>query len=281
MVQKLELSLFPYRHFTEPDRNLLTRAVVQLNTQRKTTIMTAALSSPSSLISKTSPFWSRYFTQNAKRWEEFIKMFEAQNLTLNAAFVKSIQTFQLGEQSEGRCLMQLAQQYADTHGDPEYVQTIRQFIKEEQRHAHFLKLALQAHGSTVIEKNWTDNLFRKIRKLCGLEMMASVLFTAEIIAVTYYGCLAKVSEHPLARQLFERILQDEAMHLKFHGEHLRKLRSRGRWSNFRSGLNRGFMWAVAAVVWREHYVVLHHGFKSFRQFLKRCDGQLTQVIIDF
>ena len=144
--------------------------------------------------------------------------------------------------------MHLARQYADAHDDAEYIKAIQQFIKEEQRHAHFLKLALHKNDFSVLEQNWTDNGFRKLRKLCGLEMMVSVLFTAEIIAVAYYGCLAKASEHPLTRQLFDRILQDEAMHLKFHGEHLRTLRDQGRWASLRSVLNRLFVWVVAGVV---------------------------------
>ena len=241
--------------------------------------MVVTLSPLSANLTKTSPFWSRYFTQNSERWKEFTKTFESQSLQLNPEFVKSIQTFQLGEQSEGRCLLHLAQQYANIHSDPEYIKAIQQFIKEEQRHAYLLKLALQANSSPVIKKNWTDSLFRKVRKLCGLEMMVSVLFTAEIIAVAYYGCLAKASEHSLARKLFERILKDEAMHLKFHGEHLRKLRSRGQMVILRSGLNRLFVWLVAGLVWREHFVVLRHSFDSFGEFLKRCDSQLCQVLM--
>ncbi|MEA5464495.1 ferritin-like domain-containing protein [Leptothoe sp. PORK10 BA2] len=240
--------------------------------------MVAISAFPSLGMHKTAPFWSRYFAQNTERWEEFSQTFEPQRLTLNPDFIKSLQMFQLGEQSEGRCLMHLAQQYGDTHGDPEYIKAIQQFIKEEQRHAHFLKLALQNNESVVIEKDWTDTLFRKIRRLCDLEMMISVLFTAEIIAVAYYGCLAKASEHPLARSLFERICQDEAMHLKFHGEHLRKLRSQGRCITLRSGVNRLFVWLVAGMVWREHYGVLGQTFESFGEFLKRCDGQLSQAI---
>ena len=37
------------------------------------------------------------------------------------------------------------------------------------------------------------------------------------------------------------------MHLKFHGEHLRKLRAQGRWGTLRGGMNRVFVWAVAGV----------------------------------
>ncbi|MBX2862137.1 MAG: hypothetical protein KTR27_01165 [Leptolyngbyaceae cyanobacterium MAG.088] len=115
-----------------------------------------------------------------KRWEGLFKTLEHQQLEVNPEFIESIQTFRLGEQSEGRCLLYLAQQYANVH--------------------------------------------------------------AEIIAVAYYGCLAKASENPVVQTLFEYILQDESMHLKFHGEHLRKLRGQGRWSNLRSGMTRLFVW---------------------------------------
>lgn len=241
--------------------------------------MFITLASSPSNPGKTSPFWDRYFKQNAERWKELIKILESEELALNPEFIESIQAFQLGEQSEGRCLLQLAQQYAATHDDPEYFAAIQLFIKEEQRHARCLKLALQANDSPAMDKNWTDSLFRKIRKLCGLEMMVSVLFTAEIIAVAYYGCLAKASKHLLARSLFERILKDEAMHLRFHGEHLRKLRGQGQGSRFCSGLHRLFVWSVACVVWHEHNVVLRHDFGTFGKFLERCNTQLSQALM--
>ena len=54
----------------------------------------------------------------------------------------SVQDFQAGESSEGRHLLQYAKTYSEQTGDFEYVEAIRLFIAEEQRHArdlaHFL-----------------------------------------------------------------------------------------------------------------------------------------------
>lgn len=220
--------------------------------------------------------WASFFATNTQRWDKFVRNLELEQIQLNPDFVDSIKTFQLGEQSEGRTLIALATKYAQQHNDPDYLCAIQQFIKEEQRHAYFLAEALQVNDAQPIQKQWTDGLFRKLRKLCGLETMISVLLTAEIIAIAYYSTLAKASTDHQARWLFERILQDEVTHLQFHGEHLSQLRS-GPWS-IRWALHRAFVAMVATLVWIEHRHVLKHQFSSIIQLLKRCDTLLVNLV---
>ncbi|NJM98917.1 MAG: ferritin-like domain-containing protein [Phormidesmis sp. RL_2_1] len=219
--------------------------------------------------------WATYFAQNTKRWQQFADGVNFQTIELKPVFIESIKTFQLGEQSEGRTLKALAEQYSIHHNDPDYLVAIQQFIAEEQRHATYLAQALQANESETFSQQWSDGLFRKLRQLCGWEMMISVLLTAEVIAITYYSSLVQASSEPQAKQLFERILQDEAIHLQFHGEYLCHARSRNgaiRWQGHRL-----FLFMVATLVWCEHRHILKCNFSSFVSFAKRCDTLLMNL----
>ncbi|MBE9060440.1 ferritin-like domain-containing protein [cf. Phormidesmis sp. LEGE 11477] len=220
--------------------------------------------------------WTRAFSQNTKRWQQFAQEIDFSTLRLDAHLVDSIKVFQLGECSEGRTLKALAASYAQRHDNPDYLLAIQQFIKEEQRHAYYMAEALRANDVEPIAKQWSDGLFRKVRQLCGWEMMISVLLTAEVIAIAYYSTLAKASSDPQAKRLFERILQDEATHLQFHGEHLRC--DRASKTSIRRRLHRLFHWLVIALVWVEHRQVLTYQFSSFSQFFKRCDALLLTTL---
>ena len=166
--------------------------------------MTTALSTATAVSD-----WARKFADNTQQWQQFSTTFDARTVQLETDFIRSIQTFQLTEQSEGRRLMTVAKQYASRHHRPDYVHVIRQFIGEEQRHADYLSRVLRANGVSPLTKQWTDSIFRHLRKLVGPEVMLSLLLTAEIIAIAYYSSLARASQDPQAKRLFERILQDE------------------------------------------------------------------------
>ncbi|MEM9091776.1 MAG: ferritin-like domain-containing protein [Cyanobacteria bacterium P01_F01_bin.53] len=220
--------------------------------------------------------WTMLFAQNTKRWQQFAATIDFDTMHLEPEMIDSIKTFQLGEQAEGRTLTAVATQYAQSHDEPDYLTAMQQFIGEEQRHAHYMAIALRANGIEPLEKQWSDGLFRKLRKLCGWEMMISVLLTAEVIAIAYYSTLAKASQDPQAKRLFERILQDEVTHLQFHGERLSCARS-GRFST-RWAFHRLFLWVVTGLVWVEHRHVLIHQFSSFPRFIQRCDALLTALV---
>jgi hypothetical protein len=95
----------------------------------------------------------------------------------------SIAAFQLGEYSEGHNLLRFARAYAQRCGDDTLVQITRDFIKEEQRHALLLKRFMVAQSLEVIQRNWTDTMFRRLRRYVGYELPITVLIIAEIIAL--------------------------------------------------------------------------------------------------
>src|SRR5579864_7584999 len=89
--------------------------------------------------------WIAYYRTNARNlmtlpWKRGAELTEVER----DAIAASLQEFQLGESSEGKHLLDHARAYSETH-DPDYLQAMTLFIREEQRHARdlgeFMKLA--------------------------------------------------------------------------------------------------------------------------------------------
>src|SRR5215468_10339104 len=83
--------------------------------------------------------WRDYYQANARLllalpWERGAELTAAER----DAVAASLQDFQLGESSEGRNLLRRAEQYAERADDPEYVEAMQLFVREEQRHARVL-----------------------------------------------------------------------------------------------------------------------------------------------
>ena len=227
----------------------------------------------SAIIRPASPHWVRLFSHNTQRWRQFAASFNEHTVRLNPAFIPSIQAFQLTEQSEGKRLLAIANQYAARHHAPEYVAAIQQFIQEEQRHADYLSRVLRANGAGTLNKQWVDSIFRQLRQRLGPSTLLSLLLVAEIVAIAYYSSLARASEDLQAKCLFERILQDETTHIQFHCNHIAPCLS----FTHRIGQHL-VLGATIIVVWVEHSHVLKHRFRSLFQMMDYCHRLLTKSI---
>src|SRR5207245_9502874 len=89
------------------------------------------------------------------------------------------------------------------------------FIAEEQRHSAILGRFLDRERILRLTNHWLDSMFRRLRKLAGLEVCAMVLVTAEVLAVPFYQALRYATRSPLLRSICMRILCDEAAHLNY------------------------------------------------------------------
>ena len=85
----------------------------------------------------------------------------------------SIATFQLGEQSEGRALLRAAQRFAHGRPIPALVRIVDLFIREEQRHAASLRAFMEHHHIALKRIDWTDRVFRLVRRLAVNAALAS------------------------------------------------------------------------------------------------------------
>jgi hypothetical protein len=179
---------------------------------------------------ETKKIWS------SGQWREyFAKNCEGSNLlTCDAdvhlnnhereAVIKSLQAFQIGESSEGLHLYRCATEYAKKTGDVEYVEAVRLFIREEQRHAQYLARFMGLADIPVARKIFIDGVFRMLRQVAGLECSVSVLMIAEIIANVYYRALHDATRSDFLKAICNQVLRDERMHVQFQAERLAIIR---------------------------------------------------------
>lgn len=170
---------------------------------------------------KTSQQWINYFTRNLteKRidWsgQPVISSEELKSV------LKSLQAWQLGETSDGHNLIRACEKYAIKINDALYVNAIRLFIKEEQKHGNNLGRYLDLISQQRIKKNWGDSLFRKIRYLnTSMESWTLAVITVENAAEVFYQSLKDATGCPLLKQICTDILIDEAPHIQFQHERL-------------------------------------------------------------
>src|SRR5712692_3837539 len=116
-----------------------------------------------------SRFWHAYFMQNAASaefcWNDSHHLTPAEENVVSG----SIQQFQLGEGSDGAGLLRRAQIHARKTADPLFVPALQLFVLEEQRHSAWLGRFLDREGIPRLSRHWLDTVFRRLRKLAGLE----------------------------------------------------------------------------------------------------------------
>ena len=132
--------------------------------------------------------------------------------------IASVRRFQLGESGDGQQLIRNAARA----GDPEYLQSIRLFVAEEQQHAALLLRLLGYLGGTPMRRHWSDAIFVRLRRLMGLRTELMVLTVAEVVALSYYGGLSASAPDPVVRAVAARIVDDEHAHVRFQRHRLRE-----------------------------------------------------------
>jgi hypothetical protein len=220
--------------------------------------------------SAVSAAWCSYFLANGLDprelpWPESYELTDAER----GAISRSIAQFQLGEGAQGRRLQERGRKYADRVGDTHFSQALALFVKEEQRHSADLGRFMDAQGISRLSKHWIDSIFRRLRVLAGLELSLRVLVTAEIIAVPYYRALGDATASELLGALSDRILQDEAGHLKFQASMLSRVGAGRlpRLSRLIWRLHRLFLVCTCFVVWRDHGKVFRSAGVRFHEFV--------------
>ncbi len=187
----------------------------------------------------------------------------------------SIATFQLGEQSEGSTLVRAARRFAAENRLPALVRIIELFICEEQRHAALLRGFMEDHQIPLKPRDWTDQVFRRLRRLAGLELCVSVLITAELIGNVYYRALESATGCQRLKVLCRTLVADELVHVAFESLLLLELRAaRSQWMRtLTRAAHRTFFVITAGVVWVTHRSLLRHAGHGARSFVRAC---LTQ-----
>lgn len=189
--------------------------------------------------------------------------------------VESIRQFQLGEASEGKQFISRAEAFSNTSGHSSYVDAVKLFIAEEQRHSQLLGRFLEQEGIPPIRSHWVDWCFRSLRHLAGAQTAATVLVTAELIARPYYRALRGATKSPLLRSICQQIIEEEEIHIEFQAASVAVMQLKR--PLFLQYLTRAvhsvFMEATCLIAWREHGSVFTAGNYTFQEFKREAmDG---------
>ena len=150
-----------------------------------------------------------------------------------ARIARSIGTFQLGESSDGNHLRASAARFGARSGMAELAEITPLFIGEENLHATLLASFMKRHEIPLLRGEWSDGIFRSLRKLGGFESTIAVLLVAELIAIPYYRALAAATPSPVLRRICEEIVADEVQHVTYESARY------GRAGRLRSAHSRG------------------------------------------
>jgi hypothetical protein len=229
---------------------------------------------------KPSKFWCNYLLANEQKtpgfpWNDSYTLSERERDTIRA----SIQQFQLGEGSSGKQLLDRGRAYSLEVDDALFLTALGLFVREEQRHSAYLLRFMQQQEIPAISQHWVDVVFRRLRRLAGLELSLRVLVTAEIIAVPYYRALRGATKSQLLASISTRILEDEAGHLRFQSSMLSRFAA-GRSALLRalvSRMHRLFLCGTACVVWMGHRAIFRAAGYSFKRFVEESVSEFMAL----
>jgi hypothetical protein len=176
--------------------------------------------------------------------------------------------------------MAAAANYAAKLRDPTFVDAIRLFIVEEQRHGADLGRFLDLAGVPRSERDWGDTLFRAFRYFMSrMEVWVTPVVMVETHAMLYYGAIRRATGSPVLRRICEQILLDEAPHVRFQCERLAILHCR-RPRVLRAvtmAVHRVLFAGVTLAIWAGHRRALRAGGYSFRQFWRAAWGKMRHA----
>ncbi len=229
----------------------------------------------------TSSYWLSHFKANATRnrinWEQqpMISINEIEQI------LPSLQAWQLGETSEGKQLINAAAKYARKTGDPYYLETVKLFIKEEQKHGNNLGRYLDLLDLPRIKSNWGDSLFRWVRHLnTSMEMWTLTVLTVESAAQIFYQSLKDATNCPLLKEICTDILIDEAHHITYQAERLDTIYSSKAFllKVWRVAAYKIFFYATMLVVWMAHRRLFKAGGIYFSAYYKKIRHKYARNI---
>jgi hypothetical protein len=158
---------------------------------------------------------------------------------------------------------------------PALVRIAELFIREEQRHAALLRAFMEDHHIALKRTDWTERVFRLVRRLAGLELYIYILISAELIGIVYYRALEAATDCQRLKVLCRGLVSDELAHVGFESQLLLALQA-GRAAPVRAltrVAHRTFFAGTAGVVWLTHRSVLRQGGYGARSFLRVCLSQ--------
>jgi hypothetical protein len=161
--------------------------------------------------------WRRYFEHQQRR--PLPPIAEPPGLTPSRrrALIWSLARFQLGETGEGRIARDIWRVRLSSIDD-DYRVALGLFIREEGRHARVLAQVVRALGGDLLERSWSERVFRVARRALGTRTKLLALLAAEVIGIGFYSLFAAALPAGPMRGALEEIACDERAHLRFHAD---------------------------------------------------------------
>jgi hypothetical protein len=229
----------------------------------------------------TSNYWIAHFKANAQQKRIDWNLFSSLTTEEIKIILPSLQAWQLGETSEGAHLIAASTKYAHKIGDPDYVEAVKLFIKEEQKHGNNLGRYIDGIGKTRIKKDWGDTLFRKVRYYnANMEIWTLAVIVVESTAQIFYQALKDATGCKLLQSICTDILIDEAYHITFQTERLAiiydgKHEYSKRWRNF---VYKAFFFLTSCLVWFAHRTLFKAGGNTFNSFTRKMIFKYRKTI---
>lgn len=230
---------------------------------------------------QTSKNWIAHFKTNAL--EQRVNWDLKPCITYDeiTAILPSLQAWQLGETSEGRNLIIASKKYARAIGDKDYVAAVELFIKEEQKHGRNLGKYLEMINQPLLEKDWGDSLFRRVRYMnSSMETWTLAVIVVESTAQIFYQAMKDATGCTLLKQICTDILIDEAYHITFQTERLAVIFNSKLAAErlLRRGFYKVFFYATAMLVWFAHRQLLKAGGNTFKGYLNKMRYKYHKTI---
>ncbi len=230
---------------------------------------------------QTSKNWKAHFKANALErrvdWTLKPKISYDEIRTI----LPSLQAWQLGETSEGRNLIKASTKYARAIGDTDYVNAVKLFIKEEQKHGSNLGRYLHLINQPLIEKDWGDSIFRRVRYMnTSMEAWTLAVIVVESTAQIFYQAMKDATNCKLLKQICTDILIDEAYHITFQTERLAVIynsklppeKAIRRW------FYKLFFYFTSTLVWFAHRRLFRAGGNTFKGYLHKMTYKYHKTI---
>lgn len=170
--------------------------------------------------------WLAWFEGKAKQRASAQLIYDERPLSSSETDIlaKSIAQFQLGEISDGVCLVNTLTSWAMRAGRDDLIPLGHHLVREAQHHAFLLGEFMAHHDLPTVKFHPLDTGFRIIRRMGGTETMLSTLLIAELIATHYYQCLGSSTRSSMLKRISVQLLEDENAHIALYRKLLKDLR---------------------------------------------------------
>lgn len=222
----------------------------------------------------SSTFWKNHFEKNLQEKRIDWNLIPSLTTSEKESILYSLKAWQLGETSEGLQLLNATKRYAQKINDPIYVDAMKLFIKEEQKHGNNLGKYIDLIGEQRKTKDWGDSLFRRVRHLnTSMESWTITVIIVEYAAQIFYGALRDATRCDLLKSICNDILIDEAHHIKYQNERLKMIFERKNMytKSFSVGLYGILFFLTIHAVWFGHYRAFEAGGVTKQEFMRKMN----------